>query len=252
MVVLKSAKEIEGIRKACRISAGALRAAGEAVKPGVSTADIDKVAREYCESHGAVPNFLNYQGFPGSACISVNDELIHGIPSKDKILKEGDIVCIDMGAMIGGFHGDNAATFAVGEISPEAQRLIDTTRESLYEGLKYAVKGNRMGDIGYHIQKYCEDRGYGVIREYTGHGVGKRLHEDPMVPNYGTPGRGLRLRPGMTLAIEPMITEGNRAIKVLDNNWTVVTLDGKLAAHFEHSVLITPDGECEILTVCDD
>lgn len=251
MIVLKSRKEIEGIRKACQISAEALRAAGQAVRPGISTAEIDRVARAYVESQGAVPNFLNYNGFPGSACISVNEEIIHGIPSKDKILKEGDIVSIDMGAMLNGFHGDNAATFAVGEISPEAQRLIDTTRDSLYEGIRAAVSGGRTGDIGYAVSKYCEDRGYGVIREYTGHGVGKRLHEDPAVPNYGTPGRGNRLRPGMTIAIEPMINMGTREIIQKPDGWTVVTKDGKLSAHFEHTVLIT-DGGPEILTLCRD
>ena len=251
MIVLKTRKEIEGIRKACQISAEALRAAGNAVRPGVSTAEIDRVAREYVESCGAVPNFLNYGGFPGSACISVNDEIIHGIPSKDRILQEGDIVSIDMGAMLDGFHGDNAATFPVGKVSDEAMKLIETTRESLYEGIKAAVGGARIGDIGHAVQKYCEDRGFTVIREYTGHGVGKRLHEDPAVPNYGTPGRGHRLTAGMTIAIEPMVNEGAKEIIEMPDGWTVKTKDGKLSAHFEHTVLITK-GEAEILTLCRD
>ena len=251
MVFIKSEKEIEGIRKACRISAGALKAAGEAVKPGISTAEIDKIAHDYVIAHGAVPNFLNYNDFPASACISVNEEVIHGIPSKDKILKEGGIVSIDMGAAIDGFHGDNAATFPVGKISDEAMRLIETTRESFYEGMKYVRDGSRLGDVGYHIQKYCEERGYGVVREFTGHGCGKALHEDPSIPNYGRPGKGMRLMKGMTLAIEPMITEGKPDIDILDDCWTIVTLDGKLAAHYEHTILVTEDGY-EILTVCDE
>lgn len=248
MIVLKTRKEIEAMREACRISAEALRLGGAAVEPGITTAEIDSIIKKYIISQGARPNFLNYMGFPASACISVNNEVIHGIPDKSRIIREGDIVSIDTGAVINGFHGDNAATFAAGSISPEAQRLIDTTRESLYEGLKYAVGGGRLGDIGFAISRYCEERGYGVVREYTGHGVGKKLHEDPSVPNYGTQGRGVRLLPGMTLAIEPMINEGTHRIRVLPNEWTVVTCDGKLSAHFEHTIAIT-DSECEILTL---
>lgn len=248
MVVLKTRREIELMREAGRISAMALKVAGEAVKPGVSTLEIDTIARKYIESQGAVPNFLGLYGFPATACISINNEVIHGIPSKDRILKEGDIVSIDLGARKNGYNGDNAATFAVGKVSDEAQRLIDTTREALYVGLKQAVPGNRIGDIGHAIQVYCEERGYGVVRDFVGHGVGKELHEDPSVPNYGSPGRGVRLLPGMTIAVEPMINQGTWEVDQLSDGWTVVTKDGKLAAHFEHTVAITKDGECMILT----
>ena len=218
------------------------------MRPGVSTWEIDRVAHDYIIRHGATPAFLNYNGFPASACISVNDEIIHGIPSKKRILHEGDIVSIDLGAKIHGYVGDNAATYAVGRISPEAQRLIDATRESLYEGIAQAVAGGRLGDIGHAVQQYCEARGYGVVREYTGHGVGAELHEDPSVPNYGTPGRGIRLMPGMVIAIEPMINEGTAAIRQLPDGWTVKTRDGKLSAHFEHTIAITADGP-KILTM---
>lgn len=248
MVVLKTAREIDLIRKACIISAEALQLAGEAVKPGVTTYEIDKIAYDYIKKQGAEPNFLHLYGFPATACISINDEVIHGIPSKKRVIKEGDIVSIDLGAKINGYVGDTAATFAVGEIPPEAKRLIDTTRESLYEGIAQAVAGGRLGDIGHAIQQYCEERGYGVVREYTGHGVGADLHEDPSVPNYGTPGRGVRLLPGMVIAIEPMINEGTPAIKNLSDGWTVKTRDGKLSAHFEHTVAITQDGP-KILTL---
>ena len=242
MIVLKTTRELSLMKEACRISAGALRVAGEAVKPGVSTAEIDRIAYEYIISQGAEPNFLHLYGFPATACISVNDEVIHGIPSKERILKEGDIVSIDLGAKKHGFNGDNAATFACGKISAEAQRLIDVTRESLYEAIKVAVPGGRIGDIASCVQRYCEERGFSVVREYTGHGVGKELHEDPAVPNYGTAGRGVRLLPGMTIAIEPMINQGTKAIKRLSDGWTVKTADGKLSAHFENTVAITKDG----------
>ena len=250
-VVLKTGREIALMREAGRISAGALRAAGEAVRPGVSTKEIDAIARRYIESRGARPNFLGLYGFPATACISVNNEVIHGIPNKHRILREGDIVSIDLGAVKDGFNGDNAATFACGAISEEAQRLIDVTRESLYEGLNMATAGRRVGDIGHAVQVYCESRGYGVVRDYTGHGVGRALHEDPSIPNYGTPGKGPRLLPGMTIAIEPMINAGTYEVDVLRDGWTVVTRDGKLSAHFEHTVYITEDGPCEILTLPD-
>lgn len=230
------------MRVACRISAEALQVAGEAVKPGISTWEIDKIAYNYIKKQGAEPNFLNLYGFPATACISINDEVIHGIPSKKRILKEGDIVSIDLGAKIGGYNGDNAATFAVGQISPEAQRLCDTTRESLYKGIEAAVSGGRIGDIGSAVQEYCESRGYGVVREYTGHGVGTSLHEDPEVPNFGTAGRGIRLLPGMTIAIEPMINQGTYRVNQLSDGWTVKTADGKLSAHFEHTIAITDNG----------
>lgn len=247
MIVLRTAKEIEMMRKACQISAEALQLAGEAVKPGITTYEIDQIAYRYIKKQGAEPNFLNYNGFPATACISINDEVIHGIPSKKRVLKEGDIVSIDLGAKVNGYNGDNAATFACGNISDEAKRLCDTTRESLYKGIEQAVAGNRIGDIAYAIQSYCEERGFSVVREYTGHGVGTKLHEDPSVPNYGTAGRGQRLLPGMTIAIEPMINLGSKAIKCLPDGWTVKTLDGKLSAHFEHTIAITK-GEPIILT----
>lgn len=242
MIVLKTSRELALMREACRISAGALQVAGEAVRPGISTWEIDKIAYDYIKSQGAEPNFLNLYGFPATACISINDEVIHGIPSKKRILKSGDIVSIDLGAKIGGYNGDNAATFACGEISEEAKRLMDTTRESLYEAIKMAVPGGKIGDIASAVQIYCESRGYSVVREYTGHGVGKELHEDPSVPNYGTAGRGVRLLPGMTIAIEPMINQGTAKIKVLPDGWTVKTQDSKLSAHFEHTIAITKDG----------
>ncbi len=247
MIVLRTAKEIDVMRKACQISAEALQLAGEAVKPGITTYEIDQIAYRYIKKQGAEPNFLNYNGFPATACISINDEVIHGIPSKKRVLKEGDIVSIDLGAKVNGYNGDNAATFACGVISDEAKRLCDTTRESLYLGIEQAVAGNRIGDIAYTIQSYCEERGFSVVREYTGHGVGTHLHEDPSVPNYGTPGRGQRLLPGMTIAIEPMINLGSKAVKCLPDGWTVKTLDGKLSAHFEHTIAITK-GEPIILT----
>jgi methionyl aminopeptidase len=242
MVVIKTAREISQMMDACRISANALCVAGEAIKPGVSTYEIDLKVRKYIEKQGAKPSFLGYGGFPGSACISVNDVVIHGIPSKDFILKEGDIVSVDTGAFYNGFHGDNAFTFACGNVSENAQKLMDATRESLYKGIEAALANNRIGDIGHAVQQYVEDRSYSVVRDFVGHGVGTKLHEDPSVPNYGTAGRGVRLLPGMTLAIEPMVCEGHYEVEVLDDDWTTVTVDGGLAAHYEHTILITPDG----------
>lgn len=249
MIVLKTRREIELMREAGRISAEALKLAGQAVQPGITTAEIDKIAYDYIISQGAKPSFLNYNGFPATACISVNNEVIHGIPDNKHIIREGDIVSIDLGAVINGFHGDNAATFPCGTISPAAKRLCDTTEEALYIGLSKCVAGNRLGDVGFAIQEHCAKRGYGIVRDFTGHGIGAHLHEDPSVPNYGKPGKGARLLPGMTVAIEPMINEGTQDVKILRNNWTVVTADGKLSAHFEHTVAIT-EGECIILTKC--
>lgn len=242
MVVIKTAREISQMMDACRISANALCVAGEAIKPGVSTYEIDLKVRKYIEKQGAKPSFLGYGGFPGSACISVNDVVIHGIPSKDIILKEGDIVSVDTGAFYNGFHGDNAFTFPCGNVSENAQKLMDATRESLYKGIEAALANNRIGDIGHAVQQYVENRSYSVVRDFVGHGVGTKLHEDPSVPNYGTAGRGVRLLPGMTLAIEPMVCEGHYEVEVLDDDWTTVTVDGGLAAHYEHTILITPDG----------
>lgn len=250
MVVIKTARELSKMKDACRISAEALRVAGEAVKPGVTTYEIDTIVRKYIEKQGAAPSFLGYGGFPASACISVNNVVIHGIPSKKQILKEGDIVSVDVGAYYEGFHGDNAYTFPCGKISAEAQALLDATKESLYEGINKALAGNRIGDIGSAVQQYVEARSYSVVRDFVGHGVGAKMHEDPSVPNFGVRGRGVRLLPGMTIAIEPMVNAGTHRVRVLGDGWTTVTADGKLSAHFEHSVAITPDGPV-ILTVPD-
>ena len=250
MIVLKTSRELAAMRDAGRISARALKLAGEAVEPGVSTWEIDRVVRRYIEEQGATPSFLGYGGFPASACISVNNVVIHGIPDKKTIIRQGDIVSVDVGATFEGFVGDNAWTFPCGDISPEAQSLLDATREGLFEGIKAAQAGNRIGDIGSAVQRYVEARGYSVVRDFVGHGVGAKLHEDPSVPNYGTPGRGVRLLPGMTIAIEPMINQGVYDVKVLSDGWTTVTADGKLSAHFEHSIAITENGPV-ILTLPD-
>ncbi len=250
MIVLKTSRELAAMRDAGRIAQRALRLAGEAVEPGVSTWELDRIARRYIEEQGAVPTFLGYGGFPASSCISVNNVVIHGIPGKGTLLKEGDIVSIDIGATYEGFVGDNAWTFPCGKVSEEAQALMDTTRESLFAAIKAAQPGARLGDVGSTVQRYVEARGYSVVRDFVGHGVGAKMHEDPSVPNYGTPGRGVRLLPGMTIAIEPMINAGTHAVKVLPDGWTTVTADGKLSAHFEHTVAITADGPV-ILTLPD-
>ena len=250
MIVLKSKRERAAMRDAGRIAARALRVAGEAVEPGVSTWEIDRIARRYIEEQGAIPTFLGYGGFPASACISINNVVVHGIPSKNVIVREGDIVSIDIGATYEGFVGDNAFTFPCGKVSAEAEALMKATQESLYEGIRAAKAGNRLGDIGSAIQRYVEARGYSVVRTFVGHGVGAKMHEDPSVPNYGTPGRGVRLLQGMTIAIEPMINAGVSGVKTLSDGWTTVTADGKLSAHFEHSVAITSDGPV-ILTLPD-
>ena len=242
MIVLKTGRELNIMREACRISAGALQTAGKAVEPGVTTAEIDRLAEEYIRSQGGEPNFKNYEGYPATACISINNEVIHGIPSSKRKLRAGDIVSIDLGAKFDGYHGDNAATFACGDISDEAKRLMDATRESLYEGIKAARAGGRIGDIGHAVQAYVEARGYTVVRQFVGHGVGTHLHEAPEVPNFGTPGRGVRLIPGMTIAIEPMVNAGGAGVEVQPDGWTVLTKDGSLSAHFEHTVAITADG----------
>ena len=246
MITLKSSHEIELMRRAGKITAAARAYAGELVKPGVTTQEIDRAVEHFIRKQGAVPSFLHYNGYPASACISVNDEIIHGIPGK-RVLQEGDIVSIDVGAYIGGFHGDCAATFPCGKISPEAQDLIDVTRQSFFEGIRFAREGCRLQDISAAIQAYVESHGYSIVREYVGHGIGTAMHEAPETPNYGHPGRGPRLLRGMTLAIEPMVNAGSAAIRVLSDGWTVKTLDGKWAGHYENTVLIT-DGEPEILT----
>ena len=247
MITVKNSRELAAMREACRISAKALQIGGAAVEPGVSTLEIDRVIRKYIESEGAKPSFLGYGGFPASACISINETVIHGIPGK-RIIHEGDIVSIDVGACLNGYHGDNAATFGAGDISPEAQRLLDATRESLMEGIRAAQAGHRIGDIGSSVQRYVEVRGYSVVRQFVGHGVGTDLHEDPSVPNFGTPGRGPRLVPGMTIAIEPMVNMGVPDVRILPDGWTTVTTDGKLSAHFEHTIAVTDNGPV-ILTV---
>ena len=241
MITIKNSRELGFMKEACRLSAQALKLGGEAVEPGVTTGEIDRLIRRFIEKAGAKPSFLGYGGYPASACISVNGTVIHGIPGK-YVIKAGDIVSIDVGACLNGYHGDNAATFPAGDVSKEARALMDATRESLYEGIRMAQPGNRIGDIGSAVQRYVEDRGYSVVRSFTGHGVGTDLHEDPSVPNFGTPGRGPRLLPGMTIAIEPMVNAGTHEVDILRDGWTTVTRDGKLSAHFEHTVAITPDG----------
>ncbi len=247
MIQIKSQREIELMRKAGRIAASALATAGRAVAPGVTTKELNDIIQSFIEEAGAYPTFLGYAGFPGAACISVNDEVIHGIPGP-RALKHGDLVKIDVGATFQGYIGDCANTFAVGEIDDEAQRLIDVTRQSFYEGIKYARVGNRISDISHAIQQYVEENGFSVVRKYIGHGVGANLHEEPEVPNFGKPGNGARIVEGMTLAIEPMVNCGVYAVKELDDGWTVKTRDGKLSAHYENSVLITAN-EPEILTL---
>ena len=249
MIPIKNDREISMMRRACRITAAARALAGEMVRPGVTTKEIDKAVHDFIVSQGATPSFLNYYGYPASTCISVNQTVIHGIPD-NRVLQEGDIVSIDVGAYIGGFHGDCAATFACGEISPEAQKLIDVTKQSFFEGIQFARQGCRVSDIGSAVQAYVESNGFSVVRDFIGHGVGAELHESPEVPNFGRPGRGPRLIKGMTLAVEPMVNMGAYGVKVLSDGWTTVTADGSLSAHYENTVLIT-DGEPEILTVTE-
>ena len=242
MIQIKNAAQILAMKKAGRITGGALLAAREHVKAGVSTKHLDDVIRSYIERAGAKPSFLGYGGFPGSACISINDEVIHGIPSAKRILEEGDIVKIDVGAFIDGFHGDSARTFAVGRISPEAEQLIKVTEKSFYCALEQFKVGNRIGDIGAAVDGYVTRFGYSTVRKYVGHGIGHDLHESPDVPNFGTPGRGPRICCGMVLAIEPMINIGTPDVKELDDGWTVLTADGSLSAHYENTVALTSDG----------
>lgn len=246
MITLKSSHEIDLMRRSGKITAAARALAGEMVKPGVTTQEINDAVERFIRGQGAVPSFLHYNGYPASACISVNDEIIHGIPGK-RVLREGDIVSVDVGAYIGGFHGDCAATFPCGRISPEARRLIDVTRQSFFEGIRLAREGQRLQDISAAVQTYVEQNGFSVVREYVGHGVGAKMHESPEIPNYGRPGHGPRLLRGMTLAIEPMVNAGSAAITQLSDGWTVKTADGKWAAHYENTILIT-DGAPEILT----
>lgn len=250
MVTIKSKTEIEYMKIAGKVTGETLKLLEKLVKPGISTLELDRAAEKYIRDNGCTPSFKGYGGFPGSVCISVNDEVIHGIPSK-RILKEGDIVSFDVGACFKGYHGDAARTVGVGEISAEAQRLIDVTKESFFEGIKFAKEGDRVSDISAEVQRVAEENGFSVLREYCGHGIGHQLHEDPEIPNYFDPRhRGTRLRPGMCLAIEPMVNQGSREIFVGDDDWTVYTDDGKLSAHYENTVLVT-NGEPYILTLCE-
>ena len=248
MITIKTAQEITAMKKAGRIAAGALRTARDILCDGVTTAHVDEAVRKFIYSMGATPTFLGYSGYPASINISVNDRVIHGIPNESAVIRDGDIVSIDVGATYDGYVGDNAATFAVGEISDEAKKLIDVTREALKKGIGAAKKGNRVGDIGAAVQSYVESNGFSVVRAFVGHGVGRKLHEDPEVPNFGKAGHGPRLAPGMTIAIEPMVNAGGCDIDILDDGWTVVTRDGSLSAHFENTILIT-DSEPVILTI---
>ena len=249
MIAIKNERDLACMRQACKITAAARALAGEMVRPGVTTKQIDRAVRDYILAQGAKPSFLGYHGYPGSACISVNEEVIHGIPG-GRVLKDGDIVSIDVGAYYKGFHGDCAATFACGTISADAQKLIDVTKQSFYEGIRFARRGHRVSDISHAIETYVESNGFSVVRSFVGHGVGAQLHEEPEVPNFGAPGRGPRMIPGMTLAIEPMVNAGGHEVRILKDGWTVLTADGKLSAHYENTVLIT-DGEPEILTVTE-
>ncbi|MBR7122329.1 MAG: type I methionyl aminopeptidase [Oscillospiraceae bacterium] len=249
MIIIKNGQELQNMRQACKITAAARALAGEMVRPGITTGAIDKAVHDFIVSQGAKPSFLGYHGFPGSTCISVNHTVIHGIPGS-YVLQDGDIVSVDVGAYYKGFHGDCAATYPCGTISADAQKLIDVTRQSFFEGIRFAKRGNRVSDISHAIQTHVESNGFSVVRSFVGHGVGAQLHEEPEVPNFGAPGRGPRLLPGMTLAIEPMVNAGVFDVRVLKDNWTTVTLDGKLSAHYENTVLIT-DGEPEILTVAE-
>lgn len=250
MIIIKTDTEIQKMRDAGRITALARQLAGEHVREGVTTKFIDRKVKEFIVSHGAKPSFLGLYGFPASACISVNEEVIHGIPSDERVLKYGDIVSVDVGAFYKGYHGDCAATFVVGDTDDESKRLIEVTRQSFFEGIKFAVDGNRVGDISAAVQAYVEKNGFSVVRDFIGHGVGKDLHENPDVPNYGKPGRGPRLQTGMTIAVEPMVNAGTWRVKTLSNDWTVVTIDGKRSAHYENTIAITENG-VEILTSPD-
>lgn len=247
MVTRKSNREIELMRVAGRIVALAHDEVKKAVKPGVTTKQLDDLVEKVIRDNGAIPSFKNYHGYPASACISINEEVVHGIPSPMRVLKSGDIVSVDIGAMYKGYHGDSAWTYACGEITEDAKRLLEGTEKSLFAGLEYAKANNRLSDISHQIQKTAEELGFSVVREFVGHGVGKLLHEDPQIPNYGLPNRGVLLKPGMTLAIEPMINLGNKEVKVLSDGWTTITRDKSLSAHFEHTILITETGY-EILT----
>ncbi len=249
-ITIKSPREIEIMRQAGRITAAARTLAREMVAPGITTGQIDREVRRFIRKQGAEPTFLGYGGYPASVCLSVNEEVIHGIPGS-RVLRDGDIVSVDVGATYKGYVGDCAGTYVAGTASEEAARLIRVTRQSFFEGIKFARAGYRIGDISHAVQEYVENNGFGIVRDYVGHGVGSVMHEAPEVPNFGPPGRGPRLVKGMTIAVEPMVTQGTWEVNVLKDGWTVVTKDGKLAAHYENTILIT-DGEPEILTYAED
>ncbi len=247
---IKTPRELERMKKAGKVVAHTLKALQAAVVPGITTADLDFVARSEIARHGAIPSFVGYRGFPAAVCVSINNEIVHGIPG-ERVINEGDLVSVDVGAIVDGFHGDAAVTVGAGEITEEAQRLIDVTRDSLDCGIEAAVIGARIGDISFAVQNHAESLGFSVVREYVGHGIGRRMHEEPSVPNYGKPGRGLQLREGMALAIEPMLNIGDWTTSLMNDGWTVVTRDGSLSAHFEHSIAITTEGPI-VMTRLDD
>ena len=251
MIYLKTDDDLVFLRESGQIVAKALGTVAEYINPGITTKYLDQIAEEFIRSCGAVPSFLNYNGFPASLCISLNDVVVHGIPTKEQVLQEGDIVSVDCGALKNGFHGDSAYTFRVGDVSKETEALLRTTKESLYQGIAQAVEGKRVGDIGFAVQEYCQRRGYTVVREMVGHGVGRNLHEDPEVPNVGKRGSGPQLKAGMVIAIEPMINMGSRNIVMERDGWTVRTADRKPSAHFEHTIAIRKNGGAEILTSFD-
>lgn len=255
MVTIKSQKEIEKMKEACKLTALVYDEIEKYIKPGISTMDLDNFAEKIIRSNGGIPAQKGYPSgekgvpaFPGTLCISINDEIIHGIPSKKTIIKDGDVVSVDLVVYKNGFHGDAARTYIVGKSSPEKQKLVDITKQAFFEGIKYARKGNRIGDISHAIGEYVKSQGYSVVREFEGHGIGKEMHEEPEIPNYGKAGRGIRLEPGMTLAIEPMVIAGKPDIWELEDGWTIVTQDGSLAAHYENTILIT-ENDPEILTI---
>lgn len=248
MIYLKNAQQLDCMRRSGALLYEVLCRLREAIKPGMSTAELDVYAEQLIRKHKAIPSFLDYQGYPASICASINDEVVHGIPSETAILKEGDILSVDCGLILDGWQSDSAFTVGVGKISPEHQKLIDVTEESFFKGIRKAIAGNHIGDIGHAVQNYAESFGYGVVRDLTGHGIGRNMHEDPSVPNFGRPGHGTRLRAGMTLAIEPMITMGDYHVAELDDGWTIVTEDGSFCSHYEHTIAINEKGLPEILS----
>ncbi|MCI9475260.1 MAG: type I methionyl aminopeptidase [Emergencia sp.] len=248
MIIIKSKQEIDLMRESGKVTGYILKTLEDFIKPGMSTMDIDRYVEETIRKNKMIPSFKGYGGFPGSACVSINEEVVHGIPDKHRIIQEGDIVSVDVGSTYKGYVSDAARTYAIGKVEPEAQRLIDVTRESFFEGIKFARAGNRLSDISHAVQVHAEGAGFSVIRDFVGHGVGRDMHEDPQIPNYGKAGKGPRLVSGMVFAIEPMICQGGYEVETLLNDWTVVTADGKLAAHYENTVVIN-DGEPELLTL---